>query len=247
MRGCHSGLRRARRFGAGTGSSIAASSARAASEPGANHPVGTPSGRASNAPPPRIPSARAVIASTLLTDTGTRHRPAEAAASQGVDSGPVNRVSPGPSSSIVRVLTTVARSSVESSGRRSTSRESIPWRASAIAAVSPAGPAPTISTGASTRLWSATIRGRLGHQIAELVLQPVPALRRAIGRQRRDDLCANGLLALGADEAGDSRRRHEQSPERLLVRVLVREAEVEGFSRAQAGGPGDLLQDSRPP
>jgi hypothetical protein len=50
-------------------------------------------------------------------------------------------------SSIVRVLIEAARGSPDRAGRRSTTTTSIPWRASAMAVVSPAGPAPTTSTG----------------------------------------------------------------------------------------------------
>ena len=52
-------------------------------------------------------------------------------------------------SSIVRVLTAVARGRSESAERRSTSSVSMPRRASSIAALMPAGPAPTIRTGIS--------------------------------------------------------------------------------------------------
>ena len=48
----------------------------------------------------------------------------------------------------MRMLTETARGSPDRTGRRSTSTDSTPLRASAIAVVSPAGPAPTMSTGA---------------------------------------------------------------------------------------------------
>jgi hypothetical protein len=47
------------------------------------------------------------------------------------------------------VLTAVARGRLELSRLRSTSVHSTPWRASATAVISPAGPAPTIRTGTS--------------------------------------------------------------------------------------------------
>lgn len=50
---------------------------------------------------------------------------------------------------MVRVLITVARGCDDGCGRRSTSRQSTPWRASVTAAVAPAGPAPTTSTDVS--------------------------------------------------------------------------------------------------
>jgi hypothetical protein len=49
-------------------------------------------------------------------------------------------------SSIERVLMTVARGRLESSRLRSATSVSMPWRPSAMAVVSPAGPAPAIST-----------------------------------------------------------------------------------------------------
>ena len=48
---------------------------------------------------------------------------------------------------MVRLLAAVARGRVDGVVRRSTTRDSTPWRASAIAAVSPPGPAPTTRTG----------------------------------------------------------------------------------------------------
>jgi hypothetical protein len=53
------------------------------------------------------------------------------------------------SSSMDHVLMPFARGRGEGCGRRSASTKSIPWFASVIAAVSPAGPPPTISTDAS--------------------------------------------------------------------------------------------------
>ena len=50
------------------------------------------------------------------------------------------------SSSIVAVLTPVARGSGDGAARRSTTSVSIPARASVMAAVRPAGPAPTTRT-----------------------------------------------------------------------------------------------------
>ena len=72
--------------------------------------------------------------------------------SQSTSTPPASTSSSSPqarSSSIERVLITVARGSGDGSARRSTSRHSTPWRASIVAAASPAGPAPTISTGTS--------------------------------------------------------------------------------------------------
>ena len=48
---------------------------------------------------------------------------------------------------MVRLLAAVARGRVDGVVRRSTTRDSTPWRASAVAAVSPPGPAPTTRTG----------------------------------------------------------------------------------------------------
>ena len=47
------------------------------------------------------------------------------------------------------MLTDVARGSPPGTGRRSATMQSTPWRASSIAAVAPAGPAPAIRTGTS--------------------------------------------------------------------------------------------------
>ncbi|OLT02152.1 hypothetical protein BJF90_05285 [Pseudonocardia sp. CNS-004] len=49
-------------------------------------------------------------------------------------------------SSIVRVLTPVARGTVEVPARRSTTRTRAPWRSAVSAVARPAGPAPTTST-----------------------------------------------------------------------------------------------------
>jgi hypothetical protein len=49
--------------------------------------------------------------------------------------------------SIERVLTPVARGKIDVVGWRSTRIERTPWRARPMAVTSPAGPAPTISTG----------------------------------------------------------------------------------------------------
>jgi hypothetical protein len=57
--------------------------------PGVNHPVGTASGRTSRAPPPWMPSVRAVIGSRLRTVIGTGSELAVSAAAQPAGCGRV--------------------------------------------------------------------------------------------------------------------------------------------------------------
>ena len=66
-----------------------------------HQPAGAPSGRASNAPPMRMPSARAVMASRRRTATGREPGAEAAPLSQRPLCGPVKRVSPSPSRSSV--------------------------------------------------------------------------------------------------------------------------------------------------
>ena len=68
------------------------------------------------------------------------------------------------SSSIVPVLATVARGSVEVDSRRSTTSVSIPYEPRVIAVARPAGPLPTTTT--STRSSTIIVRGRAGARAA---------------------------------------------------------------------------------
>ena len=74
----------------------AARRARSQSAPLGHHAAGTPSGRASSAPPRRMPSARAPTRSRRRTTSGGASPSSAAAFPQASPSGPVKSVRPGP-------------------------------------------------------------------------------------------------------------------------------------------------------
>jgi hypothetical protein len=78
----------------------------------------------------------------------------------------------------------------------------------------------------------------------ELVREPVAARRRPERRERLDDLLADALFLLRADQLGDARRRQHRPAELVVVCVLVGPGDVEGLARRETGRGRHLLEDA---